>query len=226
LTLIVHLAQLLASDANIIEYSATIEMTIGPIGCRAVSGLRVKGLSDVYADPGEDMAKKDDPTWKSYEQIAIMVLNQCANEFGLSRIDGKQDVAGKSGTQWEVDARGWAKGDTAHFLVECKKHENAAISQAITASLAYQIHDTDAKGGFLVSPNGLQSGAKLVAAANNIHEIKLDAKSSTAAYFGEWLGTLRVGFNEEVNLQVSEHLLIKVIDQNGNEKVIYNSDES
>ncbi|CAJ3548703.1 Uncharacterised protein [Burkholderia pseudomallei] len=169
--------------------------------------------------------KKDDPTWKSYEEIAAFVLNQCAAEFGLSRVEGKQDVAGKSGTEWEVDARGWTEGDTAHFLVECKKHEKTAISQAITGSLAYQIQDTDAEGGFLVSPHGLQSGAKKVAAASNIHEIKLDPKSSSAAYFGEWLGKLRVGFTEEVGLQVSEHLFIKEIDKDGNETVVYDSDK-
>lgn len=170
------------------------------------------------------MTKKKDPAWKSYEEIAIMVLSQCANEFGLSRVDGQQDVTGKSGAVWEVDARGWTEGDNAHFLVECKKHESSAISQALTGTLAYQILDTDAEGGFLVSPKGLQSGAKTVAAANNIYEIKLDSKSSMAAYFGEWLGKLRAGFNEKVNLQVSDHLLIKEIDENSNEKVIYNSD--
>jgi len=169
--------------------------------------------------------KKDDPTWKTYEEIAAFVLHQCAKEFGLSRVEGKQVVAGKSGTDWEVDARGWTEGDTAHFLVECKKHEKTAISQAITGSLAYQILDTDAKGGFLVSPHGLQSGAKKVAAANNIHEITLDPKSSTAAYFGEWLGRLRVGFTEEANLQISEHLLIKAIDKDGNETEVYDSDK-
>lgn len=170
------------------------------------------------------MAKRaKNPAWKSYEEIATFVLNQCAAEFGVSRFEGKQDVAGKSGTDWEVDARGWTEGDKTHFLVECKKHEKTGISQAITASLAYQIQDTDAEGGFLVSPHGLQSGAKKVAAANNIHEIKLDPRSSTSAYFGEWLGKLRLGLTEEVNLQISEHLLIREIDEQGNQKVIYDS---
>lgn len=167
--------------------------------------------------------KKNDPTWMSYENIAAFVLNQCAKEFGLSRVEGKQRVAGKTGTDWQVDARGWSEGDTAHFLVECKKHETAAISQALTASLAYQIQDTDAEGGFLVSPHGLQSGAKIVAAANNIHEIKLDPKSSTAAYFGDWLGKLRLGFMEGVKVQFSEHLLIKEINEDCNGSVVYDS---
>lgn len=167
------------------------------------------------------MAKKADPSWKSYEQIAAFVLNQCAKEFGLERVEGKQDVAGKSGTEWQVDARGWTEGNTAHFLVECKKHSDTAISQAITGSLVFQIQDTDAAGGFLVSPRGLQSGAKKVAAAHNIHEIKLDPRSTTAAYFGEWLGKLRIGLSETVTL--SERVLITKTDENGNETVVYDS---
>ncbi|RQT26130.1 hypothetical protein [Burkholderia contaminans] len=168
--------------------------------------------------------KKADPTWKTYEQIAAFVLNQCAAEFGLSRFEGKQDVAGKSGTEWEVDARGWTEGNTAHFLVECKKYSTTAISQAITGSLVYSIQDTGAGGGFLVSPKGLQSGAKLVAAATNIIEIKLDPKSTTAAYFGEWLGKLHVGINEDASVRLSEHVLIQSIDEDGNRTVAYDSD--
>ncbi|WP_185715931.1 hypothetical protein [Burkholderia sp. Bp9004] len=169
--------------------------------------------------------KKTDPTWKTYEQIAAFVLDQCAEDFGLSRVEGKQDVAGKSGTEWEVDARGWTEGNTAHFLVECKKHKSTAISQAITGSLAFQIQDTDAAGGVLVSPKGLQSGAKKVAASANIHEVKLDPKSTTAAYFGEWLGKLHVGLNEDVGVQLSEHVLINHIAEDGSETVAYDSDK-
>lgn len=166
-----------------------------------------------------------EPIWRSYEEIATFVLNQCAEEFGLSRVEGKQEVVGKSGTEWEVDARGWTEDDTAHFLVECKRYKNTGISQAITGSLAYQIRDTNAGGGFLVSPRGLQSGAKKVAAANNIHEIKLDPSSNSSAYFGEWLGKLRAGFTEVINVQFSDHLLIMAIDKEGNQTTVYDSDK-
>lgn len=169
------------------------------------------------------MSKKMDPSWKTYEEIAALVLNQCAAEFGIKRVEGKQKVAAKSGATFEVDARAWTAGNAAHLLVECKKHENTGISQAITSALAWQILDTDAEGGFLVSPNGLQAGAKFVAAAANIHEIKLDPASTASAWFGEWLGKLRAGFTDEVNVGASEHLVIKAIDQKGNETVEYDS---
>jgi hypothetical protein len=169
------------------------------------------------------MSKKKDPSWKTYEEVAALVLNQCATEFGIERVEGKQKVVAKSGATFEVDARAWTAGNAAHLLVECKKHENTGISQAITSTLAWQILDTDAEGGFLVSPNGLQEGARFVATAANIHEIKLDPASTASAWFGDWLGKLRAGFSDEVKLRVSEHLMIEAIDQNGNKTVVYDS---
>ena len=169
------------------------------------------------------MSRKKGPSWKTYEEIATLVLNQCATTFGIVRVEGKQKVVAKSGATFEVDARAWTAGDAAHLLVECKKHENTGISQAITSALAWQILDTDAKGGFLVSPNGLQAGARFVATAANIHEIKLDPASTASAWFGEWLGKLRAGFTDEVKVGLSEHLVIKAIDQNGYKTVVNDS---
>ncbi|TPQ32022.1 hypothetical protein [Cupriavidus pinatubonensis] len=169
------------------------------------------------------MSNKTNPSWKTYEEIAALVLNQCAAEFGIDRVEGKQKVVAKSGATFEVDARAWTEGNAAHLLVECKKHENTGISQAITSALAWQIIDTDAEGGFMVSPNGLQAGAKFVAAAANIHEIKLDPASTASAWFGEWLGKLRAGFTDNVNVSVSEHLVIKAIDPNGSETIVHDS---
>lgn len=62
-----------------------------------------------------------------------------------------------------------------------------------------------------------------MAAAANIHEIKLDPASTASAWFGEWLGKLRAGFTDEVKVGASEHLLIKAINQNGNETVVHDS---
>lgn len=170
------------------------------------------------------MVKQVDKTWESYEEVAAFVLDQCAAQFGLAGFDGKQVIPGTSGADWEVDARGWTKDGATFVVVECKKHTGTGISQALTGSLAYTIKDTGAVGGFLVSPCGLQSGAKKVAAAEGIQEIKLDPKSTTAAYFGEWLGKLQAGFIEVVDVSISDHLLIQVIDKHGNVTQIYDSD--
>ena len=171
------------------------------------------------------MNKKKNPGWRTYEEIATHVLNQCSEEFGLARFEGKQMVAGKSGTEWQVDARGWSKDGLTHVIVECKKHSDTGISQAITASLAYVMTDTCAAGGFLVSPNGLQAGGKKVAAAEGIHEIKLDPVSTTSAYFGEWLGSLRAGFTDQVDVSLGEHVLIQLIDRDGNVTQVYDSEK-
>jgi len=45
--------------------------------------------------------------------------------------------------------------------------------------LAYRIIDSGAKGGFLVSPLGLQEGAKMIADAENINEVLLGPDSTT-----------------------------------------------
>jgi len=170
------------------------------------------------------MIKKADKTWKTYEEVAAFVLNQCAADFGLGRFDGKQVISSVSGADWEVDARGWSEDESTFVIVECKKHTGTGISQAITGSLAYVIKDTGAAGGFLVSPQGLQSGARKVAAAEGIHEIKLDAKSTTSAYVGEWLGKMRAGFTDKTVGSITEHLSIKAMDKDGTVTQLYDSD--
>lgn len=165
--------------------------------------------------------KAETKTWKSYEEVAAFVLSACAAEFGLGRFDGKQVIAGASGTKWEVDARGWSEDGLTFVIVECKLHLGTGINQALMGSLAYTIKDTGAAGGFLVSPCGLQSGARMVAAAEGIHEIKLDPRSTTSAYFGEWLGKIRIGLTD--NVSISEHLSITMIDKDGAVTQIYDS---
>jgi hypothetical protein len=32
--------------------------------------------------------------WQTYEEVAAWLLNQFASEFGLDRVEGKQDVSG------------------------------------------------------------------------------------------------------------------------------------
>jgi hypothetical protein len=162
--------------------------------------------------------------WETYEEVARSVLDQCAEQFGLERFDGKQDVVGKSGATWEIDARGWAV-DGSTFVVECKQHARTGISQAITGSLAFTIADIGGAGGFLVSPQGLQAGGKRVAVSSNIKEIKLDSKSTSAAWFGEWLGSLRVGFVDKVNTKIGERLQIVVRDIAGTVIETYDSGE-
>jgi hypothetical protein len=154
--------------------------------------------------------------WETYEEVAAYLLNQFAEHFGVGRFEGKQLVAGESGTEWQIDAKGCA-ADEGHFLVvECKRHTKAGISQAITAALAWSIQDTGAGGGILVSPIGLQKGAKKVAAKSDIVEVVLDQNSTTTDYMLKFLNQVCIGFSDTVDLNITESLTITLIDKNGN----------
>ncbi|SDY47309.1 restriction endonuclease [Nitrosomonas sp. Nm58] len=152
--------------------------------------------------------------WQTYEEVAAYLLNQLSEHFGVGRFEGKQIVAGKSGTEWEIDAKGCAEGGGRVIVVECKRHTKSGISQAITGSLAWTIQDVGADGGILVSPLGLQEGAKKVAAKANIVEVVLNQDSTTTDYMLSFLNQIHIGISETVH--ITEHLLIEVRDKDGN----------
>lgn len=153
--------------------------------------------------------------WTTYEEVAAYLLDQFAEHFGLGRFEGKQVVAGESGTEWEIDAKGCA-ADGGHFIVvECKRHTKTGISQAITAALAWSIQDVGASGGILVSPIGLQEGARKVASKAGIVEVVLDQNSTTSDYVLKFLNQVCLGFSDSVNLNITESLTITVIDKDG-----------
>lgn len=154
--------------------------------------------------------------WEKYEEVAAYLLNQFAEEFDLGRVEGKTLVPGQSGTDWELDARGWAEDGNKFVVVECKNHSKAGISQAITASLAFVIRDTGASGGILVSPMGLQAGGKKVAASADIIEVVLRSESTTTDYVIEFLNKIHAGFSDTVNVSVGEHITIVARDEAGN----------
>lgn len=154
-----------------------------------------------------------DKQWESYEQVAAYLLDRFAEHFGVGRFEGKQLIAGESGTAWEIDAKG-SSDDGAHFVVvECKRHTKSGISQDITAGLAWRIQDTGAFSGILVSPIGLQEGAKKVAAKADIVEVILDQNSTTTDYVMKFLNRVCLGFSETVNLSVTEALTITIRDR-------------
>jgi hypothetical protein len=154
--------------------------------------------------------------WKTYEEVAAYLLNQFAENFGVGRFEGKQVVAGESGTEWEIDAKGCSDDGTYFVVVECKRHTRTGISQAITAGLAWSIQDTGANGGILVSPIGLQVGAKKVAAKAGIVEVTLNQDSTTTDYVLKFLNRVCLGVSEIVNMSFTERVNIVVKDENGN----------
>lgn len=152
--------------------------------------------------------------WQSYEEVATHLLNQLSEHFGVGRFEGKQVVPGDSGTEWELDAKGCAEGDGRVIVVECKRHTKTGISQAIAAALAWAIQDTGATGGILVSPLGMQAGAKKVAAKANIVEVILDQNSTTTDYVLSFLNQIHIGICETVH--VTDHMVAVLQDKDGN----------
>lgn len=152
--------------------------------------------------------------WKTYEEVAAYLLDQFAEHFGVGRFEGKQLVPGASGTEWELDAKGVGENGTRIIVVECKRHTKTGISQAITGALAFTIQDTGAHGGILVSPLGLQTGGKMVAASANIVEVTLTPDSTTTDYMMQFLDRIHVGLSDTVH--IFDELTIVLRDKAGN----------
>lgn len=152
--------------------------------------------------------------WRTYEEVAAYLLDQFAENFAVGRFEGKQLVPGASGTEWELDAKGVGENGARIVVVECKRHTKAGISQAITGALAFTIRDTGAHAGILVSPLGLQAGAKMVAASANIVEVRLTPDSTTTDYMMQFLNRIHIGLSDTV--YVTEQLTIELRDKDGN----------
>ena len=86
--------------------------------------------------------------------------------------------------------------------------------ESMTAALAFTIQDVGAEGGILVSPLGLQAGAKKVASKANIKEVVLTENSTTTSYMMQFLDQIHMG--DEARLELTDHLLIEVRDLDGN----------
>lgn len=160
---------------------------------------------------------KDEPKmWETYEEVATYLLNEIATEFGLDRFEGKQKVLGKrSGTEWEIDAKGIDGGDEIFFIVECRRYTTSRQNQEKVGGLAYRIIDTGAKGGIVVSPLGLQEGAVKLAQAENIYNVLLDKNSTRSEYVLKFFEQMRVGKHLEGKVTLKSSLSLRVIRADG-----------
>lgn len=139
-------------------------------------------------------------TWKSYEEIAAFLLNQCASELGLARVEGKQTVRGYS-ANWEIDAKGVREGTEGFIIIECRRYTTSKPSQEQLGGLAYRIKDAGASGGIIVTPLGIQEGAARIAASENILEVQLSADCTPDEFVMRFLNKLMVGVKETVVLR-------------------------
>ena len=70
-------------------------------------------------------------------------------------------------------------------------------------ALAYRIIDTEASGGIIVSPMGLQSGAEKVASSEGILEVRLDANSTPHEFAMRFLNKLMLGVQDTISFSDS-----------------------
>ena len=152
--------------------------------------------------------------WIKYEEVARYLLDEFADKFGFSRFEPKQKIIGKrTGRPWEIDAKGVKDGSDIFIVVECRRYTSSRQSQGKMGSLAYLIQDTGASGGIIVSPLGVQIGAKKIAELENIHEVILDANSTTKNYVMKFLNEIVFGLNDKI--VIKDSVKIYVNDKNG-----------
>lgn len=131
--------------------------------------------------------------WQRYQDTAATILNEVADHFGFSRVEGKQSVPGlRSGTDWEIDAKGVSVDGEAFVIIESRRYITSKLKQEHVAGLAYRMIDTGAAGGVTVTPLGLQKGAEKVAHAEKIVSVRLNADATPEQFVLEFLGNLLV----------------------------------
>ena len=153
-----------------------------------------------------------DKTWESYEQVAQHLLNEFAVHFGLGHVKGKQVVPGRSGTSWEIDAKGVTADGGGFLIIECRRHRKARLPQEAIGGLAFRIHDTGANGAIVVSPLDLQTGAQKVAAYANIVHVKLSPDSTTTEYLLSFLNQVFVGVVDTMAVSITERVTIEIFE--------------
>ena len=128
--------------------------------------------------------------WSRYEVAAKQIIERLRAEFGFSTVEGKQLLDGKSGTQWEIDAKGLREDAGAFVIIECRRYTTSRLKQEDVAAVAWRIGDLGSAGALVVSPLGLQEGAKKVAAAAGIRSVRLPADATLEKFVVEFIGNL------------------------------------
>ena len=113
--------------------------------------------------------------------------------LGVSNVEGKQKLEGKSGTEWEVDAKAVQDEGENFLVVEVRRYTTSSLTQEHLAGLAYRIGDVGAAGGIVVSPLPLQRGAALVAKASGIEHVRVTSDSTDSDYLAEYMGKRFLG---------------------------------
>lgn len=151
------------------------------------------------------------PPWLIYEAVAKSVLEQIREHLGIALVEGKQVIPGKSGTQWELDARAIREDGQSFLVVEVRRYTTSSLKQEQLAALAYRIGDVGASGGIVVSPLPMQSGAELVAKSAGIEHLRLDPESTSTDYLAEYMGRHFLGASIGESVTLTDTCDVEVI---------------
>ncbi len=147
--------------------------------------------------------------FETYEQVAQHLLNCFASEFGLSCVEGKPQVKGEqSGVKWTIDAKGIRIGADGFVTVECRRYTSSRLKQEHLAAIAFRIADTGAKGGIVVSPLELQRGARKLAQAKGITEVRLNSGCNCQEFVLSFLNKVMIGVCDSV--AITESISIRI----------------
>jgi hypothetical protein len=174
--------------------------------CKLTTGL---SLRRAFGGILNSMSRQT--SWRCYEEVAQHLLRQIAAHFELGSVEGKQIIAGASGTGWEIDAKGLRRNDEGFVIVECRRYTTRGVPQKEIGALIFSIQDTGAVGGIIVSPLPLQLGAKIVAESQGIQHIQLSADSTTTDYVLRFLEHTFHGVPFEARAEGHAHIDATVI---------------
>ena len=136
--------------------------------------------------------------WRTYEEVGRFLLNKIVAELGLDRVEGAQTVSGqRSGTSWKIDAKGVRIEGAGFVVIEIRRRTSRRLDQESLAGIAYRIADSGASGGIVVTPLGLQEGAKKVASAEGVVVVQLDENSTTTEYILRFLDRVMIGLQPD-----------------------------
>lgn len=146
-----------------------------------------------------------------YEAVTRQILHNLREHLGLDSIRGKAKYAGhRSGTKWEIDGTCYRAATGTFVLIECRKYTEDRVKQGEVGDLAYRIADVGADEGLIVTPIGFQEGARLVARAERIGLVRLNAEATESDYVLEIAGQLFSGFSLYENVAGKDSVLVSV----------------
>jgi len=133
------------------------------------------------------MEPKEQKSSDKYEDVTRYLLDRFRDELGLELVEGKQPLVGESGATWTIDAKGVEADTGKAVVIECRRKTTRRINQEEMGGIANRITDLGAAGGFVVTPIGLQKGAKLVAKHNRIELVQLNEDATPTDFMMNFL---------------------------------------